>query len=76
MYEPTTAVFDILPISEVIRSKGAMLCFIPDGAVDTKHIYLQCMQAISGTSKCHMWKMYSGLIYQWNLLKYSAKQPF
>jgi hypothetical protein len=37
---------------------------------------LQCTQAISGTSKCHTRKMYSGLICQRNLLKYSAKWPF
>jgi hypothetical protein len=40
MYEPTTEVFGILPIPEVICSKSAMLPFIQDGAGDIKHIYL------------------------------------
>jgi hypothetical protein len=44
MYEPTTEVFGILPIPEVIRSKSAMLPFIQDGAVDIKHIYLASKQ--------------------------------
>src|SRR5882762_1217014 len=44
MYEPTTEVFGILPIPEVIRSKSAMLPFIQDGVVDIKHIYLASKQ--------------------------------
>jgi hypothetical protein len=44
LYEPTTEVFGILPIPEVIPSKSAMLPFIQDGAVDIKHIYLASKQ--------------------------------
>ena len=44
MYEPTTEVFGIFSIPEVIHSKSAMLPFIQDGAVDIKHIYLASKQ--------------------------------
>ena len=44
MYEPTTEVFGILPIPEVIRTKSAMLPYIQDIEVDIKHIYLASKQ--------------------------------
>jgi hypothetical protein len=44
MYEPTTEVFGILPIPEVIRSKSAMLPYIQDLEVDIRHLYLASKQ--------------------------------
>jgi hypothetical protein len=44
MYEPTTEVFGILPIPEVICSNSAMLPYIQDIEDDVKHHYLASKQ--------------------------------
>ena len=44
MYEPTTEVFGILPIPEVIHSKRGMFPYIQDIGVDIWHLYLASKQ--------------------------------